>query len=276
MSTRVAQSPPHERWRPSTLVTGSVGLHCIAGASVVLGPETWTWAASAVAANHTLLAAVGMWPRSTMLGPNLTRLPAAAIARREIALTFDDGPDPEVTPRVLDILDAHGVRASFFCIAEQATRHPEICREIARRGHAVENHSRVHPMSFALRGPGGTRQEVAAAQSDLAALTGRLPRFFRAPAGIRSPFLDPVLHDLGLKLVSWTRRAFDTRQTDVEQVAAVLAGGMEAGDILLMHDGNCARTAEGHPVVLQVLPGLIKHAQSLGLRPVTLEHAIAS
>ena len=124
--------------------------------------------------------------------------------------------------------------------------------------------------------PGGTRREVAAAQSDLAALTGRPPRFFRAPAGIRSPFLDPVLHDLGLKLVSWTRRGFDTRQTDVTQVAALLAEGMGAGDILLMHDGNCARTPQGEPVVLQVLPGLIRHAQSLGLRPVTLEHAIAS
>jgi peptidoglycan/xylan/chitin deacetylase (PgdA/CDA1 family) len=276
MSTRVAQTPPLEPWRPTPLVASSVGLHCIAGASAVLAFETWPWAFGAVAANHMVLGAVGMWPRSTMLGPNLTRLPTPAIARREIALTFDDGPDPEVTPRVLDILDARGVRASFFCIAEHAARHPELCREIARRGHAVENHSRTHLLNFALRGPGGTRREVSAAQSDLAAITGRLPRFFRAPAGIRSPFLDPVLHDLGLKLVSWTRRGFDTRRSDVEEVAALLADGLAAGDILLMHDGNCARTAHGRPVVLQVLPRLIDEAQSLGLRPVTLEHAIAS
>ena len=275
MSTRVAQTAPLERWRPTPLVASSVGLHCVAGASAVIAGETWPWAFGAVAMNHMVLAAVGMWPRSTMLGPNITRLPESAIARREIALTFDDGPDPEVTPRVLDILDAHGVRASFFCIAEHAARHPELCREIARRGHVVENHSRTHLLNFALRGPGGTRREVSAAQSDLAAITGRLPRFFRAPAGIRSPFLDPVLHDLGLKLVSWTRRGFDTRRSDIEEVAALLADGLAAGDILLMHDGNCARTPDGRPVVLQVLPRLIGEAQSLGLRPVTLEHAIA-
>jgi peptidoglycan/xylan/chitin deacetylase (PgdA/CDA1 family) len=276
MSTRIAQTAPAERWRPTPLVASSVGLHCVAGASALLAGETWPWAIGAVAANHLVLGAAGMWPRSTLLGPNIVRLPESAIARREIAFTFDDGPDPEVTPRVLDILEAHGVRASFFCIAEEAARHPDLCREIARRGHAVENHSRTHLLHFALRGPGGTRREVSAAQSDLAAITGRLPRFFRAPAGIRSPFLDPVLHDLGLKLVSWTRRGFDTRRCDVEEVATLLAAGMAAGDILLMHDGNCARTADGRPVVLQVLPRLLGQAQSLGLRPVTLEHAIGS
>ena len=276
MSARVSQAPPLQRWKPTPLVAGSMGLHAVAGMSAFLGPEAWPWAIGAVAANHVVLGALGLWPRSTLLGANLTCLPAQAIARGEIALTFDDGPDPDVTPRVLDILDAHGARASFFCIAEQAARHPELCREIARRGHAVENHSRTHLLHFALRGPGGTRREVSAAQSDLAAITGRLPRFFRAPAGIRSPFLDPVLHDLGLKLVSWTRRGFDTRRSDVEEVAALLAEGMAAGDILLMHDGNCARTPGGLPVVLHVLPRLLGQAQSLGLRSVTLEHAIAS
>jgi len=276
MSTRVAEGIPTERWRPTPLVASSMGLHALAGASAFLGPEAWPWALGAVAANHLLLGAIGLWPRSTWLGANLTCLPEASRARREIALTFDDGPDPEVTPRVLDILDAHRVRATFFCIAGNAARHPELCREIARRGHAVENHSREHPMNFAMRGLGGMRREIAAAQSDLAALTGRVPRFFRPPAGLRSPLLDPVLHDLGLRLVSWTRRGFDTRMPDVDLVFARLGEGLAAGDILLLHDGHCARTASGDPVVLQVLPRLIEHAKSLGLSPVTLEHAIAS
>ena len=276
MSARVAEAPPSQRWKPAPLVAGSMGLHAIAGASALLGPEMWPWAIGAVAMNHVVLGAIGCWPRSTLLGANIRRLPAAAIARREIALTFDDGPDPQVTPKVLDVLDAHGARASFFCIAEHATRHPELCREIVRRGHAVENHSREHSMNFALRGIGGIRRELTAAQSDLAALTGRVPHFYRPPAGVRSPLLDPVLHDVGLKLVSWTRRGFDTHRNDVDEVYGLLADELAAGDVLLLHDGHCALTSEGEPVVLKVLPRLLAHAQSLGLKAVTLEHATAS
>ena len=275
MSSRVANAIPGDRWRPSPLIAGSMGLHCLAGAVAFLGTEVWPWAVGTVAANHALLTAAGLWPRSTLLGPNVTRLPADAIARGEIAFTFDDGPDPEVTPRVLDILAAHGVRATFFCIAEEASRHAEICREIARRGHCVENHSRSHSAMFAMRGLGGIRREISAAQADIAAITGRVPRFFRPPAGLRNPLLDPVLHDLGLKLVTWTRRGFDTRMADPAFVAARLLQGLAPGNILLMHDGHCARTREAHPVVLKVLPSLIERAQSLGLRPVTLDHAIS-
>ena len=274
MSTRVAEATvTQERWKPTPLVAASMGLHGLAGMGLLLGAEAWPWAIGAVAANHVFLGAVGMWPRSTWLGANLTRLPDAARARHEIALTFDDGPDPDVTPRVLDILDAHAVRATFFCIAAQATKHPELCREIARRGHAIENHSREHSMKFAMNGMGGLRREISAAQSDLATITGRVPRFFRPPAGIRNPLLDPVLHDLGLRLVSWTRRGFDTRQSDADFILARLAGSLAAGDILLLHDGHCARAADGEPVVLRVLPRLIGQALSLGLKPVTLDHA---
>ena len=100
MSTRVAEdSVAQERWKPSTLIVASMGLHGLAGAGLLLGAEAWPWAISAVAANHLFLGAIGMWPRSTWLGANLTRLPDAAIARHEIALTFDDGPDPDITPR---------------------------------------------------------------------------------------------------------------------------------------------------------------------------------
>lgn len=276
MSARIAEAPAPQRWKPAPLVTGSMGLHALAGASAFLGPEAWPWAIGAVAANHIVLGAIGLWPRSTLLGANLTRLPGGASARGEIAITFDDGPDPDVTPQVLDILAAYGARASFFCIAENATRHPELCREIARRGHTVENHSRGHPMNFALRGMGGMRREISAAQSDLAAVTGRVPHFFRPPAGLRSPLLDPVLHDVGLRLVSWTRRGFDTASADAGSVYARLVEGLAAGDILLMHDGHCARASCGAPVVVQVLPRLLAHVQSLGLKAVTLEHATAS
>ncbi|HUP30542.1 MAG TPA: polysaccharide deacetylase family protein [Usitatibacter sp.] len=270
LAERAAPSP----WRPSLTVKGSIGLHCAAGVGTLVGPELWQWAVGAIAANHAFLTALGMWPRSNWLGPNLSRLPPAATARSEIALTFDDGPEPEVTPRVLDLLDARGARGTFFCIANQARRHPELCREIARRGHAVENHSRSHLPTFAFLGPRGIRRELAEAQATLTELSGRAPRFFRPPAGIRSPLLDPVLHQSGLTLVSWTRRGYDTQRSNAAGVTSRLSRDLAAGDILLLHDGHSARTRAGVPVVLEVLPRILDAAHALGLRPVTLRQAI--
>jgi len=221
-----------------------------------------------------VLGAIGLWPRSTLLGANLTHLPAQAIARAEIALTFDDGPDPEVTPRVLDLLDAHGARATFFCIAERAIAAPELVREIVRRGHLVENHSRGHRATFPMLGLGGIRREIASAQATLAEITGHAPRFFRPPAGLRNPLLDPVLHDLGLRLVSWTRRGYDTNRSNADEVGQLLLRRLAAGDILLMHDGHSARNEKGVPVVLEVLPRVLAAARAAGLKPVTLAQAI--
>jgi hypothetical protein len=93
--------------------------------------------------------------------------------------------------------------------------------------------------------------------------------------GLRSPLLDPVLHELGLRLVTWTRRGFDTRHQPAA-VTAKLVGGLRAGDILLLHDGQCARTPAGTPVVLEVLPRVLDAAAAAGLHPVTLQHAIDS
>ena len=264
------------RWHPHAAIAGSIGLHMAAPAGVVLMPETWPWALAALAANHLLLGIAGLCPRSRILGPNLTRLPDEAAARMEVALTFDDGPDPDVTPQVLDLLDAYGARATFFCIADAAVRHPALCRDIARRGHGVENHSCRHFAGFAMLGLRGMREEIVRAQAILAELGGRAPRFFRPPAGLRNPLLDPVLHATGLRLVSWTRRGFDTRMTDARRVAARLLDGLAAADILLLHDGHAARTPSGLPVVLDALPRILEHVRSQGLRPVALHEAIHS
>nr|WP_236589220.1 polysaccharide deacetylase family protein [Ramlibacter aurantiacus] len=253
-------------------VTAAVHLGAVAG--LLAAPASWPWTLAALGLNHALLTATGLWPRSTALGENLVRLPPAAAARGEIGLTIDDGPDPAVTPVVLDLLDRLDVRATFFCIAGRARAHPQLVREIVRRGHSVQNHSRIHRHDFSLLGPRGFAREIEGAQAILGDITGQPPTLFRAPAGLRNPFLAPVLHRLGLTLVSWTRRGYDTRETDPRKVQARLLRGLAAGDILLLHDGNAARTPGGRPVLLDVLPALAARAHDRGLRLVTLPAAL--
>lgn len=256
------------------LLQASVAGH-VAGAVVVAAmPAAWPWVLGGVALDHALITATGLWPRSTGLGPNLRRLPDAAAARRQWCLTIDDGPDPEVTPQVLDLLEAHGAKASFFCIASQAARHPALVRGIVERGHDVHNHSQHHRHHFSLMGPRALAREVGEAQALLADLTGVRPTCFRAPAGLRNPFLDPVLHRLDLHLASWTRRGFDTREGNPQRVLGRLERGLAAGDILLLHDGHAARTPAGRSVLLEVLPSLLAKASALGLRTTTLTAAV--
>jgi peptidoglycan-N-acetylglucosamine deacetylase len=260
-------------WQPAPAIRVSFLLHAAAAVVVVAQPALWPWALGGVAANHLLLSAAVLWPRGRLLGPNLVRLPAAAAARNEVSLNFDDGPDPEVTPRVLDLLDRYQAQASFFCVGRKAAAHPKLVREIARRGHSVENHSYHHPHAFAFYGLGGLRREVDETQALVAGLAGRAPEFFRAPAGFRSPLLDPVLARRGLRYVSWTRRGFDTVQRDPAAVLRRLTRGLAAGDVLLLHDRAYRRTPDGEPLVLAVLPALLERLAAAGLKSVSLPAA---
>jgi peptidoglycan/xylan/chitin deacetylase (PgdA/CDA1 family) len=269
MPERSAQQP----WRPSALLRGSVALHLAAVGVVLARPPLWPWALSAVVADHLLLTAAGLWPKSRLLGPNWTRLPAAAGGGAAIAITIDDGPDPQITPRVLALLEAHGARATFFCIGERVARHPALAREIVQRGHAIENHSQRHLHRFALLGPRALAQEIGRAQQTIAAATGEVALFFRAPAGLRNPFLEPVLARADLRLVSWTRRGFDTVSGNAARVLGKLTRHLQDGDILLLHDGHAARTAAGGAVILEVLPPLLAAVAAARLTPITLRAA---
>jgi peptidoglycan/xylan/chitin deacetylase (PgdA/CDA1 family) len=261
-------------WRASPLLRASAALHGAAALLTVVRPHWWPWTVSAVIANHLQLTGIGLWPRSTGLGSNWTALPAAAAARSEVAITIDDGPDPHVTPQVLRILAQYRASATFFCIGERAERYADCVRECVRAGHAIENHTYRHAHNFSLLGPGRLRQEIARAQETLGRIAGTPPRFFRAPAGLRSPLLDPVLQQLQLQLASWTRRGFDTVTSDASAVLRRLTHNLRAGDILLLHDGHAARSPTGTPIVLEVLPPLLKAIQGLSLRPVTLPEAL--
>jgi peptidoglycan/xylan/chitin deacetylase (PgdA/CDA1 family) len=261
-------------WRPTLLIRATLLLHALALIVVIADPLQWRRVLFAVLANHALLMLTGLWPRSHWLGPNWTRLPLAAADRREIALTIDDGPDPVVTPQVLDMLDRYHVRATFFCIGEKAAHYPDLCREIVLRGHTIENHSQHHRHHFSIMGRATMMHELQTAQQTLTAITGKPPLFFRAPAGLRNPFLDPVLTKLDLRLASWSARGFDTRVNDAARVTNRLLRNLRAGAILLLHDGNAARTPGGIPVILDVLPTLLTAARAADLRFVTLRAAL--
>ncbi len=262
-------------WRPTPLLSASLAGHLVALVLVLLRPHWWPWILGAVIADHLLLTAIGLWPRSRALGSNWTRLPERAAKRGEVAISIDDGPDPDITPQVLAILAAHGARATFFCIGERVAKFPQLARECVVQGHAVENHSDRHRYVFALMGLRALRNDVQHAQQTIEGACGVAPRFFRAPAGLRNPLLDPVLQRLGLQLASWTRRGFDTVEGDGRVVLARLVSRLRAGDILLLHDGHAARTSDGTPVVLEVLPSLLAVIKQRGLRAVTLPEALA-
>lgn len=266
----LSTAPVPRRWRPSAAIRASVAWHGLAAVATVAQPSAWPLALGAVAANHLALTAAGLWPRSRWLGPTLVRLPEPAARDGAVAMTIDDGPDPEVTPRLLDLLAQAGARATFFCIGEQVRRHPALARRIVAEGHAVENHSMRHPIGFSWQGPRGFRREIGDAQALVADTVGVAPCWFRAPAGLRNPLLEPVLCEFGLHLAAWTRRGFDTRERDPRRVRDRLMRGAAAGDVLLLHDGHAARDAAGVPVAVTVLPQVLEAWRARGWTPVRL------
>ncbi len=264
---------PGTSWRPAPALAATLALHAAALPALLAWPDAWPQVLEALLADHATMGALCFLPHAPLLGPSITRLPPAAAARGQVALTFDDGPDPETTPRVLDLLDRFGARASFFCVGRRALAHPALVREIAQRGHAVENHSFCHATLFAAWSLRAIRRDLLRAQTVLTATSGSPPRFMRAPFGIRSPLLDPALAGTGLRHVAWTARGRDTVCGAPHTVLARLTRRLAAGHVLLLHDGSSALAPGGEKVVLAVLPDLLAAIAARGLRAVTLRDA---
>jgi peptidoglycan/xylan/chitin deacetylase (PgdA/CDA1 family) len=256
--------------RRSPFLVGSAVAHVAAGIALAAAPTWWPWLVAGLVADHALIAAAGLVPTCRLLGPNVRRLGTESVARGEVALTFDDGPDPEVTPRVLEMLEAAGAQATFFPVGKRAVAHSEVVAAVTTSGHRLGNHTWSHPAGFWFLPPAGLAREIDRAQQALADIGGASPRWFRAPAGIRSPWLEPQLARRGIGLVSWTRRGFDTVTADPRRVAARLVDGLEAGDVLLLHDRAAMRTRGGRPVVLEVLPRVLDTLAERDLRSVAL------
>lgn len=183
-------------------------------------------------------------------------------AGRRVALTFDDGPDPQRTPAVLDLLARQGVRATFFVVGARAEAHPELVRRMAAEGHVVGNHSYTHSWRFPLRSLGRTMEELRRTGEVLHRITGRQPRLFRPPFGVTNPTIARAVRRLGLDPVGWSIRSLDTMGRSPERVAARILRRLHPGAVILLHD----RCAGSERLVGLLVEGL----RSRGLEPVTL------
>ncbi len=158
-------------------------------------------------------------------------------ARRDVWLTIDDGPDPEDTPRLLELLAAHGARATFFVIGENAAAHPELIRAIAAAGHEVAHHTHTHPLAmFWCASPARVQRELDAGLEALR-LAGVRPTRFRPPVGIKNFWLARALATRGLTCVGWSARGLERRRGNAEEVATRVIRGLAPGAILLLHEG---------------------------------------
>ena len=154
-----------------------------------------------------------------------------------VVLTFDDGPDPSGTEKLLGVLSSHGVKATFFPIGTRAESHPDLLRDIDQGGHAVGNHSYRHAWFTNLLTGRSLEQEIDKAQNAVAKAIGKTPVFFRPPAGLTNPHYRKVLKRHGLQVVGWDVRVFDTRRKAENVLRKVLSKARE-GSIILLHEGR--------------------------------------
>lgn len=160
-----------------------------------------------------------------------------ATSRSEVWLTIDDGPDAHDTPRLLDALDRHGARATFFLVGERAARHPELVSEIVRRGHEIGHHTQTHPKRFFwCATPGIVRRELDEALA-VFARSGVRPGRFRPPVGIKNLLLARALAVRGLVCVAWSVRSRDSFAVHPDRVLDQVLPRVRAGSIVLLHEG---------------------------------------
>lgn len=176
-------------------------------------------------------------PRCALFGPLIKHLPSGG---NRALLTIDDGPHPQHTPAILDILDEHCLKAVFFLIGERAARHPELVREIVARGHEIGNHTQTHPagMFWSLRPPQMWREIVGCQETLTSICPEHPPRFFRPPAGHHNMFVSLVVQALGLRTLMWNARGFDGVLQNVDLITQRIRRRLKAGAIVLIHEGT--------------------------------------
>jgi peptidoglycan/xylan/chitin deacetylase (PgdA/CDA1 family) len=211
-------------------------------------------------------------PSSELFGPTVQHTDSS----KKIALTFDDGPNPAVTPHLLELFDRYSVRATFFLIGKFARACPELVKEISMRGHAIGNHSDTHANLF-FRSRAGIHGELARCQDAIAAAThAEPPRWMRPPYGYRSPLLRGEIGRMGISgVVMWSKICRDWKPQPperlIERLSRVARPDRPQGDIVLLHDGDHRGSGGDRHHVVTALEHWLPRWRDAGLEFVTIE-----
>jgi len=213
--------------------------------------------------------ALVVWGVVSIRSPFFGRALVAGTNPGAVALTFDDGPDPRSTPTLLDLLERHGVTATFFVVGERVRSHPELARRCHNAGHELGNHSQRHSpwLNFRLRR--GMRSEIAACQEALAVTIGRRAHYYRPPIGLRNPAVHPVCAELDLCVIGWQVRSLDKSRLTPAAVVERVLHQVRPGGIVLLHDG-------GQPSerLLAITEGILRGLEIRNLRAVSLRELL--
>jgi peptidoglycan/xylan/chitin deacetylase (PgdA/CDA1 family) len=192
---------------------------------------------------------------------------------RGVVLTFDDGPDPEWTPRVLKELERKNAVATFFVIGKKAEQHPELVREMVERGHTVGLHSYAHDRLFSLRSERRVRADLKRGMKVLEGITGARPTYFRPPIGHTNPIVARVVDELDLTVVGWSASGLDgIGGADPQAVVRRIRRGLRDGAIVLMHDAPERGTHE--PAGVKALPDVLAAVADKQLAVVALDELL--
>jgi peptidoglycan-N-acetylglucosamine deacetylase len=232
----------------------------------------WPIVVSAGAAAAAGIAAWGaVAPSSELYGPTVRHTPSP----QKIALTFDDGPNPRVTPRLLELLDRYSVPATFFLIGRFVRESPGLVQEMSARGHLLGNHTDTHPNLFLLSRM-GIRDELERCQVAIAAAMAGTPRWMRPPYGYRSPLLGGEVLHAGMRgVVMWSKICWDWKpqpaQRLIERLASVARPGRPHGDVVVLHDGDHRALGGDRDHVVAALEHWLPRWRDAGNEFVTIE-----
>src|SRR3954469_5876466 len=204
-------------------------------------------------------------PESELFGKTLHRLADP----RQLALTFDDGPNDPHTLNLLDVLAKHDVKATFFLIGKHVAAKPEIARRIAAAGHVIGNHTYTHP-NLAFCSEARIRQELSDCKKVLQETIGEHSNLFRPPFGARRPAVLKIAREMGLAPVMWSVTCYDWKPTTADRVERHAARQINGGDIILLHDGGHKTLGADRAHTVQATQRLIPRLKDDGFRFVSL------